>query len=76
VSGFNGGFIQPIGKDGNILLRDLEEARRVVESWADEDVLTTDELTTLDNVRLACSRLAESIEAFIGVHDELDPDNH
>jgi hypothetical protein len=30
VSGFNGGFIQPIGKDGNILLRDLEEARRVV----------------------------------------------
>jgi hypothetical protein len=44
--------------------------------WANEEPFTADELTNLDNVRLACNRLAESIEAFIDVHDELDPDNH
>jgi hypothetical protein len=68
VSGFNGNFVS--------LLRDMDGARRVVDGWDNEEPVTADELTNLDNVRLACNRLAESIEAFIDVHDELDPDNH
>jgi hypothetical protein len=68
MGGFDGNFVA--------LLRELDGARQVVEGWADEEALTADELTTLDNVRLACNRLAESIEAFIDVHDELAPDNH
>jgi hypothetical protein len=68
VSGFDGNFVS--------LLRELNGTRRVVDGWDDYESFTADELANLDNVRLACNRLAESIEAFIGVHDELDPDNH
>jgi hypothetical protein len=68
VSGFNGNFVS--------LLRDMDGARRVVDGWDNEEPVTADELTNLDNVRLACNRLAESIEVFIDVHGELDPDNH
>jgi hypothetical protein len=68
VSGFDGDFVY--------LLRELDGARRVVDGWADYESFTADELANLDSVRLACNRLAESIEAFIDVHDELDPDNH
>jgi hypothetical protein len=75
VSRFDGNFGYLEQRQWFHLLRDLDSARRVVDGWADYESFTADELSNLDNVRLACSRLAESIEAFISTHDELDPDN-